>query len=100
MKHISIAVASLACLSLIPSAAIAGPLKNRMNLQQGRLFHGVKNNSLTYNEYKRLDRRQDKLEAWRRKEVRDGGGLTPREFVRVNRALNRQSREIYRQKHD
>jgi hypothetical protein len=100
VKNLSIALVSLTCLTLIPSTAFAGPLKNRLNLQQHRIYNGVQNGSLTYDEYQKLEHRQDKLEAWRRQQIRDGGGLTPREFVRINRALNQQSQEIYQQKHD
>ena len=64
-------------LVLMPLAAQAGPIQNRINNQQQRIYRGVKNGSISPKEYRRLDRRQDNIEAARRRDIRSGGKLTP-----------------------
>ena len=100
MQPITLLILAIACPLAFPTAASAGPLQNRLNRQDRRIFHGVQNGSISGKEYRRLDRRADKLQAKRYRNVRDGGGLTFREGVRLNRALNRQSKTIYRAKYN
>jgi hypothetical protein len=83
-----------------PTVASAGPLLNRLENQNQRIYKGSQNGSLTYNEYKRLENREDAIQARRARDIRDGGGLTPYEAIKLDRKLNRQSHRIYRQKHD
>jgi hypothetical protein len=97
-KSIVAIVTSL--LVLTPLAAQAGPLQNRLNNQQQRIYQGVKNGSISPKEYRRLERRQDKIEAARRRDVRDGGKLTRGEKHRLNHRLNGLSNSIYRTKHN
>jgi hypothetical protein len=87
-------------LVLMPLAAQAGPLQNRINNQQQRIYHGVKNGSISPKEYRRLERRQDNIEAARRRDIRSGGKLTRSEKHRLNYRLNRLSNTIYRTKHN
>ncbi|NJK41433.1 MAG: hypothetical protein HC934_08925 [Acaryochloridaceae cyanobacterium SU_2_1] len=100
MKRIQLLALGLVGLIAFPSVAYAGPLQNRLDRQEERIYKGVQNGELTLQEYQRLENRQDKLEAQRQKQIRDGGGLSVKEFLRLNRQLNRQSNKIYRQKHD
>jgi hypothetical protein len=83
-----------------PTVASAGPLLNRLENQDQRIYKGSQNGSLTYSEYKRLENRADAIQAQRARDIRDGGGLTPYEAIKLDRKLNRQSHRIYRQKHD
>jgi hypothetical protein len=83
-----------------PTVASAGPLLNRLENQDQRIYKGSQNGSLTYNEYQRLENRSDAIQAQRARDIRDGGGLTPYEAIKLDRKLNRQSHSIYRQKHD
>ena len=100
MKPVTLLALGIACTIAFPTAASAGPLKNRIDRQDKRIFHGVQNGSLTAKEYHRLDQRADAIQAKRYRDIHDGGGLTVREAVRLHRAQNRQSRQIYRRKHN
>ncbi|MEA2690502.1 MAG: hypothetical protein QOJ39_1153 [Candidatus Eremiobacteraeota bacterium] len=82
-----------------PLAANAGEVQNRLNREQHRINQGVRNGSLTYGEYNRLDRSEDRIAAQRRRDLRDGH-LSPAERARLNREENRLSDQIYFQKHD
>jgi hypothetical protein len=83
-----------------PTVASAGPLLNRLENQEQRIYKGSQNGSLTYNEYRRLENRTDAIQAQRARDIRDGGRLTPYEAIKLERKLDRQSHRIYRQKHD
>jgi hypothetical protein len=82
-----------------PLAASAGEVQNRLNHEQARINQGVRNGSLTYGEYRRLDRGEDRIQAQRNRDLRDGR-LSPREYRQLNRAENRLSDRIYYDKHD
>jgi hypothetical protein len=94
--------AALAAVGAIafPSVAFAGPLGDRLHHQDQRIYTGVETGSLTYGEYKRLERREDSIQAQRARDLRDGGGLTRYERFKLNQRLNQQSHRIYKQKHD
>ena len=75
-------------------------VKNRQGTQVTRLRHGAANGSLTQPEARRLSVNQARIH---RSIVRDrvgGGVFTPRERVKAQHRLNRQSRAIAHQKHD
>ena len=67
--------------------------------QQQRVEQGVKSGALTTREAGRLERGQARVDS---AEARAGadGHVGPREQRQVQRAENRQSRHIYREKHD
>jgi hypothetical protein len=100
MRYLPLAAVLIAGAIAFPSIASAGPLQTRLNHQDRRIYTGVQNGSLTLHEYRRLEHRGDVLQARRARDIRDGGGLTPREAFRLNRSLNQQSHRIYQQKHD
>jgi hypothetical protein len=83
-----------------PLAAQAGQIQNRINRQEMRIYQGVKNGSISPQEYKRLERREDRIEAARLRAIRSGGKLTKAEKYRLNQRLNNASRRIYHDKHD
>jgi Ni/Co efflux regulator RcnB len=85
---------------LLPLAAQAGPLNNRIERQERRIYNGVRNGSLTPSESNRLNKRVDNIEAARYRAIRSGGKLTKAEKYRLNRRLNRTSDAIYRAKHN
>lgn len=73
----------------------------RQENQQDRIAQGVKSGQLTAGETAHLERNQARIN----KEVRNdraanGGKLTAQEKRQVNRQLDRQSRQIYRDKHN
>jgi hypothetical protein len=100
MKPYQLVASLIAGVIFFPSVASAGPLLNRLENQDQRIYKGSQNGSLTYNEYKRLENRADAIQAQQARDIRDGGGLTPYEAIKLDWKLNRQSHLIYRQKHD
>jgi hypothetical protein len=83
-----------------PVVAQAGPLQNRIDRQEHRIEQGVRNGSISPKEYRRLDRRIDRIESARVRDIRSGGKLNQAEKNRLNHRLNRTSRQIYRDKHN
>lgn len=71
----------------------------REHRQAMRIYDGVRDGSLTFRETGRLIRGQARI---RRNEYRykSDGVVTPRERLRLHRQLNRQSRRIWRGKHN
>ncbi|MBW4612263.1 MAG: hypothetical protein KME21_03105 [Desmonostoc vinosum HA7617-LM4] len=82
----------------LPTVASAGEVHNREVRQNQRIYNGVRNGSINRAELRNLKRRQAALEAARRRNLLDGGRLTPRERRRLNQQQNNFSRTIYRYK--
>jgi hypothetical protein len=69
--------------------------------QQDRIAQGVKSGQLTSGEAARLENNQTRINnEVRNDRAANGGKLTPQEKKQVNRQQNRQSRKIYRDKHN
>jgi hypothetical protein len=94
-------------LLLLPAAASAGQgttwgthyLNAREARQNARTDAGIANGSLTGTEVNRIDRHEQRLDNATDRALSDGD-LSAGEFRHLNRAYNRESRFIYRQKHD
>lgn len=71
----------------------------RQHNQSMRIFNGVQNDSLTFRETGQLVRGQARIRNQERR-FKSDGVVTHRERVRMHRTLNRQSRRIYRRKHN
>lgn len=81
-----------------PAFAAGGNINKRQARQQARIYQGIASGSLTRHEAARLERQEARIDA---REARDRrNGLSPRERAQLERDLNRESRQIYRQKHD
>jgi hypothetical protein len=87
-------------LVLTPLAAEAGPIQNRINRQQQRTYAGIKHGSISAKEFRQIDRREDRIEAARIRDIRSGGKLTQAERNRLNQRLNKLSHTIYHNKHN
>jgi hypothetical protein len=87
-------------LVLTPLAAQAGPIQNRINHQEQRIYSGVKHGSISPKEYRQIERREDRIEAARVRDIRGGGKLTQSEKNRLNHRLNKLSHTIYHDKHN
>lgn len=89
-------------LTLTAGLALAAKptVRNRQVNQVRRIRNGVGNGSLTRPEAGRLRRNQGRLHRSIVRDRVDGGAFTPRERVKAQHRLNRQSRAIFRQKHD
>jgi len=68
--------------------------------QERRIGQGVQSGELTAGETYRLEREQVRLRNLEDKYCNSGDRLTRRERYKLERDLNRTSRDIYRQKHD
>jgi hypothetical protein len=94
------AVAALGC-TLAPAAAQAGEVQNRIENQQQRIDHGVRDGQMTRREYDHTEARLDRIEAQRNFDLRrNDGHLTFRERRQLNRELNGNSRAIYFDNHN
>jgi hypothetical protein len=83
----------------LAGAAFAGPISQREVVQQGRIAAGVRSGELTPRETIRLERGEARIERMRAWDLRDGR-IGRIERVRLGRALNRESRQIYRLRHN
>jgi Ni/Co efflux regulator RcnB len=84
-----------------PLAASAGEVQNRINDQQARIAHGVRDGALTRGEFNHLERSENRIERERDRDLRmNGGRLTPGERASLNRQENRQSNRIFFDTHN
>lgn len=97
-----------ALLSVAIVAALAAPafaqtstprVDQREVNQQNRINQGVASGQLTPKETAKLEAGQAKVDA-KEAAAKSDGVVTAKEKARLARAQNRQSRKIYRQKHD
>lgn len=81
--------------------SMAGPrgINRRQYQEQRRIGQGIRSGELTRREAARLEAGLARIRIHERFARRDGE-ITPRERARLNHELNRESRAIYRQKHD
>jgi hypothetical protein len=99
--RVNAAIAAAAIVALIPLAASAGEVENRVHDQQARIAQGVHNGSLTYGEYDQVEDRLDHIQAQRNHDLRAGDGyLTPQQYARLNHEQNNLSSRIYFDKHN
>jgi hypothetical protein len=89
---------------LASSATIAfgeSRIHERRENQQRRIGNGIANGALSPREAANLEHKQAKLNHEIRTDRKENGGnLTNKEKIQINRQQNRQSRDIYREKHD
>lgn len=103
MKRFTRILSAAACvLTLGAGLALAAGanVKGRQIHQQRRIGQGVRNGELTRDETRRLERNAAVIHRSVVRDRIDGGVFTARERVKAQHRLNRQSRAIYRQKHD
>jgi hypothetical protein len=98
MKN-AIATALFALVALPVAAQTTPRVDQREANQQARIQQGVASGELTNKETAHLEKGQAKVEKMEAKAKADGV-VTPRERARLAKAQNKQSRKIYRQKHD
>jgi hypothetical protein len=91
---------SILALAASAASAQAGPIQERMQLQRERIAQGCRSGELTWGEAHRL-RREERRIAWERGAfLANDGRLGPWERAHLRRDLNRESRAIYRLKHN
>lgn len=87
-------------LSAAASAQTKTPgVSKRQKNQQKRIFHGVHNGTINGREYRVLQKQQVKTVRAKRRAKSDGV-VTPKERFKLHRRLNKNSRSIYRAKHN
>jgi hypothetical protein len=74
-------------------------VNQRQRRHEARIGRGAATGELTRAEYGRLQRAEARIQL-REAQARYDGDFTRKERARINHQLNRQSRHIYRQKHD
>lgn len=73
--------------------------EERAQRQQERIASGVRSGELTVAEQKRLERGQERIEVAQENAVQDGV-VTPEEQARLHKMQDKQSKRIWKQKHD
>ena len=83
------------------AVSLASPrgINAREHREQQRINQGIRSGELTRREARRLEAGLARIRIDERF-ARSDGNLTLRERARLERELNRESRAIYRQKHD
>lgn len=87
--------ANLICVS----QAEARRVDNRQNRQNGRIQQGAGSGSLTWREQRNLQHDQNRI-ARREARFQADGNYTLGEKYRIEKAQDRESKEIYRKKHN
>ena len=95
-----VSAAALAA-ALLPLAAQAQGINQRLNNQHRRIHQGVESGQLTRGEQYRLNRRDARIHSQERLDRRfDNGHLTPGERRNLQGDLNRTSGRVYGDKHN
>jgi uncharacterized membrane protein YebE (DUF533 family) len=96
-----LAVAALAAIALpaLAQAQSTPRIDQRQANQEQRIDQGIASGQLTAPEAARLERGQERVEVVENKALADGT-VTKKERARIERMQNRQSRRIFREKHD
>ena len=74
-------------------------INRRERQQQKRIAHGIQDRQLTAREVIRLEREQYQIHRYER-HAKSDGNLSFRERLRLDNMLDRQNRNIHRQRHD
>ena len=110
-RHVTklLSAATLVAALCVPLASAAAQTRHcraprginaRQHREQARIRQGIRSGELTRREAARLEAEQARIRVDEAYARRSGGEFTARERARIQRELNRASRDIYRQKHD
>ncbi len=95
-------IAAIAAAFALPAAAQTQStprIDTRQQIQERRIEQGEKSGALTDKEAARLDKGQARVQKMEDKAAADGK-LSAKERRRIEQAQDKQSRRIYREKHD
>lgn len=98
-RTISVCVVTLILVVGLLMPVWAGEVKAREENQQDRINQGVASGELTAKETAHLEKGEANIEAARQQALSDGK-VTRKEKARLNHSENKQSRKIYRAKHN
>ena len=82
-----------------PLLARAGEIEERQKRQQERIGEGIASGELKPKEAVKLEAEQGAIQKKKRRYKSDGK-LTPKEKAKLNKDLNKASKDIYKEKHD
>jgi len=101
MKRIfvSLLCSAAMCSAVLPVNGLAATINSREHNQQSRIRQGVRRGELTQAETRRLETEEARIRASEARAKKDGK-ITPAERVRIQKELDKASRDIYQQKHD
>jgi hypothetical protein len=109
MKNLKLMIAVAGVMALAPmvtASAATAPnrygrgIEARQRYQDRRIEQGERSGALTWRESERLERQEGRIERQEDRFRTSGGRFTARERAQIQRELNRESRRIYREKHD
>jgi hypothetical protein len=84
-----------------PNHPRVNQINQREQNQQNRIANGIKNDKLTPGQAARLEKGQQRLVNNEKKDMAaNNGHLTKKDQRQLNREANRQSRKIYKDKHE
>ena len=83
-----------------PLLARAGEIEERRKRQQERIGEGIQSGELTKKEAVKLEAEQGAIQREKRRFRRNDGKLGSKEKAKLNRDLNKASKDIYKEKHD
>ena len=101
MKFVTVTAAVLAAFALPVCAQTTSTprIDQRQANQERRIEQGEKSGQLTKKEAARLEKGQARIQKMEDKATADGK-VTAKERARIEKAQDRESRRIYREKHD
>ena len=99
-RVIAVSVLAACAVAGAASSSTAGTIDRRERAQQARLYQGARSGELTGREFARLESQEARIRAEEARDRLNDGHLGPRERRDLQRDLDRESRRIYRQKHD
>jgi len=83
-----------------PILARGGEIGERQKRQQERIGEGIESGTLTPKEGAKLEREEAKIQREKRRFKRNDDKLGPKERAKLNKDLNKASKDIYKEKHD
>jgi len=99
VKFITIAAAAAFALPALAQTQSTPRIDQRQANQERRIEQGEKSGALTQKEAARLEKGQARVQKMENKAVADGK-VTAKERARIEKAQDKESRRIYKEKHD
>ena len=99
MKFVTVAVLAALSLPALAQTTSTPRIDQRQANQERRIEAGEKSGQLNQREAARLEKGQARVQKMENKAVADGK-VTAKERARIEKAQDKQSRRIYREKHD
>ena len=99
MKFVTAAVIAAFALPAFSQTTSTPRIDQRQKQQQQRIDQGVKSGELNRKEAERLQKGQARIQKMENKAMADGK-MTPKERAKIEKAQDRESKRIFREKHD